>query len=192
METAINLSATGLLLILVAASSLFVMLSLNHINYIVHGELYDFGLAFSYRWAMPYWILSGIVFSFCWVNIAIALSLTFYLLKKSRVKSPHVIPQDTVLEREQCETLCEESHQSTLSDYNTFAPTESLESRSVHEPKNAPPQIDPERSEKALQIPIMENLTNQEQKIPPSSRTDEPGDKAAPSSDPHDTPSHTP
>jgi hypothetical protein len=183
METSINLSATGLLLILVAASSLFVMLSLNHINYIVHGELYNFGLEFSYRWAMPYWIFSGIVFSFCWVNIALAIALTFYLLKKSRDKSSHVIPQNPVAEKERYKTFCEKSHQSTLGEYDRFAPVESRESRSDHEPKNEPSRMDTEQSEKVLQISIMEKPTDQEQKLPHSSRTNEPGDEATRSSD---------
>ncbi len=183
METALNLSATGLLLILVAASSLFVMFSLNHINYIVHGELYNFGLQFSYRWAMPYWIFSGIVFSFCWVNISLAIALTFYLLKRSRAKAQHSIPQNPVAERDRYNTLCEKSHQSKLSEYDTFAPIESPGSRSDLEPRNEPSQMDTARAENMLQISIGEKTTDREQQIAHASRTDEAGEETALPSD---------
>lgn len=67
-----------------AAASLFIMLSLNQINYLVHGDLYNYGLQFSYVWAMPYWVLSGIVFGLCWVNIAITALAAIYVFKKGR------------------------------------------------------------------------------------------------------------
>jgi len=36
-------------------SSVFIVIMLSRIDGIVHGELYDFGLSFSYDWATPYW-----------------------------------------------------------------------------------------------------------------------------------------
>ena len=36
-------------------SSVFVVVLLGQIDGIVHGRLYDFGLTFSYDWAVPYW-----------------------------------------------------------------------------------------------------------------------------------------
>lgn len=36
-------------------SSLFVVVLLSQIDGIVHGKLYDYGLNFSYDWAVPYW-----------------------------------------------------------------------------------------------------------------------------------------
>ncbi len=84
MDTNVSPSAISVVLLLMAAASLCVMLSLNQINYIVHGDLYNYGLQFSYRWAMPYWILSGAVFGLSWTNITIAIVVTVYLFRKSR------------------------------------------------------------------------------------------------------------
>jgi hypothetical protein len=86
METQVNPSVISVVLIAMAAASLFVMLSLNQINYLVHGDLYDYGLQFSYRWAMPYWVFSGIVFGLSWVNIFIATLITLYVVKKRRTQ----------------------------------------------------------------------------------------------------------
>jgi len=82
MEADVNPSVVCVVLILMAAVSLFAMISLNQINYIVHGDLYSFGLQFSYRWAIPYWLFSGIVFGLSWMNIAIAIIVTLYIFKK--------------------------------------------------------------------------------------------------------------
>jgi len=82
MEADVNSSVVSIVLILIAAASLFAMISLNQINYIVHGDLYSFGLQFSYRWAIPYWLFSGIVFGLSWMNITIAIIVTLYIFKK--------------------------------------------------------------------------------------------------------------
>jgi hypothetical protein len=87
MDTRISPSATTVILLLMAVTSLLIMLSLNQINYMVHGDLYSFGLEFSYRWAMPYWILSGIVFGLSWTNIAVSIVFTLYIQKKSRKRA---------------------------------------------------------------------------------------------------------
>ncbi|MCW3981488.1 MAG: hypothetical protein NWF11_08470 [Candidatus Bathyarchaeota archaeon] len=183
METSINLSATGLLLILVAASSLFVMFSLNHINYIVHGELYNFGLQFSYRWAMPYWIFSGMVFSFCWVNILLSIVLTFYLLKKNREKAQHSIPQNLNVETQRSQTLSEKSQQSKLSEYDTRAATRSTGSRSDVESENEPSKMDTEQPENILQISIVDKTADREQEITQSDRSNETGEETTLPSD---------
>lgn len=87
MDTKINPSSTGAVLVTIAAASLFIMLSLNQINNMVHGELYNYGLEFTYRWAMPYWVLSGVIFGLCWLNISIATVATLYIFKKSRTQT---------------------------------------------------------------------------------------------------------
>ena len=61
------------------------MLSLSQINHIVHSDLSTYGLQFSYRWAMPYWVFSGAVFVLAWVNISVPIIAAFYILKKSRL-----------------------------------------------------------------------------------------------------------
>ena len=87
MESRVSLSATSVILLMMAATSLLIMLSLNQINYIVHGDLYSFGLQFSYRWAMPYWILSGVIFGLSWTNLTLAIIFTLYIQKRSRKKA---------------------------------------------------------------------------------------------------------
>ena len=44
-----------LALVMWLVSSVFVVFLLGQIDGIVHGRLYDFGLSFSYDWAVPYW-----------------------------------------------------------------------------------------------------------------------------------------
>ena len=117
MKTTINPSAISTILILMAAASLFIMLSLNQINYIVHGDLYNFGLQFSYRWAMPYWVFSGIIFGLSWINIAISIIVTMYIFKKTRKQklTSKNIPQ---AENKGTATLLkEEKEQTKLSEY---------------------------------------------------------------------------
>ncbi len=112
METKVNLSATRMLLIAMAAASLFIMLSLNQINYLVHGDLYNYGLQFSYVWAMPYWVFSGIVFGLCWINIAITSLAAIYVFKKGRKTVP--VNQEN---RVESGTQIEEKGQRKLSEF---------------------------------------------------------------------------
>lgn len=84
MQTNLNSSTISAVLILMAIASLITMISLNQISYIVHNDLYDFGLQFSYRWAMPYWVFSGVVFALCWGNIALSIIFTLYIFRKTR------------------------------------------------------------------------------------------------------------
>lgn len=92
MEANINLSALSAVLVAMAAGSLATMFSLTQINQIVHGELYNFGLQFSYRWALPYWLYSGIVFGLSWISISLSIVIAFYMFNKNRVKA--AAPQD--------------------------------------------------------------------------------------------------
>jgi hypothetical protein len=102
METKINPSTARVVLVTMAAASLLIMLSMNQINYIIHGDLYNYELQFSYVWAMPYWVLSGIIFGLCWVNIAITALAAIYIFK--RRKSTTDKQQKTRTEKKQIET----------------------------------------------------------------------------------------
>ncbi|UCE95177.1 MAG: hypothetical protein JSV51_05430 [Candidatus Bathyarchaeota archaeon] len=84
MQTNINPTAVSAFLILLAAGSLFTMLSLNQINYIVHGDLYNYGLQFSRIWATHYWVFSALVFALCWINITLSIVVTLHIYKRSR------------------------------------------------------------------------------------------------------------
>jgi hypothetical protein len=147
METSINLSFASVLLIIVAGSSLFVMFSLNNISQLVHNDLYHFGLQFSYRWAMPYWVFSGIVFGLCWASILVSISMTLYLLKRGR---KNTVPDYQLLQDQQVEystTSYEEGDQPNPSEYiqeadlssdDSFVP----EKDEIQSIENENPQVD--------------------------------------------------
>jgi hypothetical protein len=103
----INVNLTGLRLIIVAMAiiPLIVMVILTRIDNIIHIVLYNFGLTFSYRWAMPYWVNSGFIIGFSWFNIAASFALIFYLFR-SKIK-----PQQ----------------QQKMSDYATLVPLGAIE-----------------------------------------------------------------
>jgi len=117
MELNINPSAIGTILILMAAASVFTMFSLTQINYIVHNDLYNYNLQFSYRWAMPYWVFSGIVFGLSWVNISLSIIVTLYIFKKTR-KSASASKNTLQTKKTEAGALFrEEKEQRKLSEY---------------------------------------------------------------------------
>jgi hypothetical protein len=75
---------TSLVLVLIAFTSLISMFALTRIDNIVHKDLYNYGLRFSYKWAMPYWTMTTLVFAMGWVNIFIAIVFQFYVLLYGR------------------------------------------------------------------------------------------------------------
>lgn len=100
LKTHVNLSGFRLVLIIMAAVSLLVMLMLTQIDNIIHGVLYDFGLRFSYQWAMPYWINSGLIIGLSWFNIAASFILIYYVYKRRnsqkilQAAGDHLIKED--------------------------------------------------------------------------------------------------
>jgi hypothetical protein len=119
-----------------AVTSLLIMLSLNQINYMVHGDLYNFGLQFSYRWAMPYWILSGIVFGLSWTNIAVSIVFTLYIQKKSRTQTPASVPIPQTERTEASVLKADEKEQKKISEFLDAQTEESVlkEEATVKEP----------------------------------------------------------
>lgn len=81
MKVSVNLSIVALAMIIMAVSSLLIMVSLTQIDQIVHGDLYNFGLEFSNRWAMPYWINSGVIISLSLSNVVAAILLSYHLVR---------------------------------------------------------------------------------------------------------------
>jgi hypothetical protein len=65
-----------------AVVSVSVMIVLTQIDFIVHRVLYDFGLLFSYRWAMPYWVSSSIIIGLSWFNLIASAALVYYFIKR--------------------------------------------------------------------------------------------------------------
>ena len=68
-------------LVLWLLSSVFVLLLLHQIDSIVHSELYNFGLQFSFVWAQPYWAFFRLIYIFLLIPMtfsAAALGLDFW------------------------------------------------------------------------------------------------------------------
>jgi len=75
-------------MIITTFTSLLIIILLNQIDQIVHVVLYQFGLQFSYRWVWPYWIYSGIIVGFSWLNIIASIGLVNSFLKGRRQSVP--------------------------------------------------------------------------------------------------------
>jgi hypothetical protein len=74
-------SISYLLLALGIAATGFSAFFLNRLNYIVHSELYRYGLRFSEEWAMPYWRYANTILSLLGLATAttvISISLIFF------------------------------------------------------------------------------------------------------------------
>ena len=80
----IDITAVVAILITVALVSLIGIVGLLQINNLIFQDLYDFGLVFSNRWAMPFWTYSGIIVGLSWVNIGAAMALTFHVFRRRR------------------------------------------------------------------------------------------------------------
>ncbi len=87
MKVSINLSGVIFALAAMAVVSVLVMVVLIQIDHIVHGVLYNFGLTFSYRWATPYWVSSGLIVGLSWFNIVADIALIYYVFKRRKKPS---------------------------------------------------------------------------------------------------------
>jgi len=72
----------SIVLILMAGASLVSMLGTLRIDSIINHDLYDYGLQFSTKWAVPYWTTAGIVFSMGWLIILTAIAFELHLVKQ--------------------------------------------------------------------------------------------------------------
>lgn len=80
-------------LILWLISSFFTIFLLGRIDWIVHDNLYDFGLQFSHDWATPYWILSRLIYVCLAIPScfsAVLLGLDFW----KKINSKRYVSQD--------------------------------------------------------------------------------------------------
>jgi len=76
--------AVSLVLVITTFASLLSMISTLKIDQIVHGDLYNYDLKFSYQWAIPYWTMTTMVFVTCWFNIIASIAFQFYVLIYAR------------------------------------------------------------------------------------------------------------
>lgn len=78
-------------LVLWIVSSVFVVFLLSKIDGIVHGELYNFGLQFSFAWASPYWaIMRWIYVGLLVPSVLSGVALVFGSLNRDD-RNKHVI-----------------------------------------------------------------------------------------------------
>jgi hypothetical protein len=78
----------SLILILMAGASLVSMLATLSIDHIVNHDLYDYGLQFTTKWAVPYWTMSAVVFSMGWLIIVTAVAFELHLVVHSLRRHP--------------------------------------------------------------------------------------------------------
>lgn len=70
-------------LVLWLVSAIFVVVLLGRIDWIVHHELYDFGLQFSPEWAVNYWAAVRMIYVF--IAVPVVLSVTYFGLEVWRL-----------------------------------------------------------------------------------------------------------
>lgn len=68
--------------VLVALSLFAFFCLMSKIDFIVHGTLYDYGLQFSFEWAIDYWIVYTVAF----VVFSVIVSLMYWLGSKKTMK----------------------------------------------------------------------------------------------------------
>ena len=152
----------SLVLVIVAASSLVSMIGLFQVDRIVNQDLYQYGLKFSYVWAMPYWTITKLIFATGWFNIIAAIAFHLYILaygqKETQQIEPHTEKQ--AYNTEIIETTPIIKEEKTEPEPET-KPTEPVEQQKEQELK---PTESVEEKPKEAQAPITETQTQAEEK----------------------------
>jgi uncharacterized Zn-finger protein len=78
-----------LVVIVWIVSSVFVMFLVNKLDAIVHGELYDYGLQFSFAWATPFWSFERLIYVCLAVpSVLGGIVLVLDFLKRGKIETP--------------------------------------------------------------------------------------------------------
>lgn len=148
----------SLVLVLMAACSLFSMVGLLQLDNIVHRDLYNFGLHFSYAWAVPYWNLMNFVFAMGWLNIIAAIAFQSYLIIQRRKTvtslAAEVEEQSPQAEIDRTESVEEQGNQ-----------VESQDERGVETPEESETEhkeMKSEAQEESEKIPIIIGVSPEE------------------------------
>ena len=81
--------ATSWAFVLIAATSLALMITLYQIDWTIRSALNNYELPFSYDWAVPYWKFMQVGFALGWINIATAFAVQAYNIRmKRKAKQP--------------------------------------------------------------------------------------------------------
>jgi len=158
----IGFSAISAVLVIVAASSLISMIGLFQIDRIVNQDLYQYGLEFSYAWAMPYWTITKLIFATGWFNIIAAIAFHLYILAYGQKETQQIEPQTEkqVYNTEIIETTPIIKEEKTEPEPET-KPTEPVEQQKEQELK---PTETVEEKPKEAQAPVTETQTQAEEK----------------------------
>lgn len=114
-----GLTPITLVPLLMAAFSLVSMIGTLQVDRIVHGQLYNYGLQFSYQWAGPYWTVTALIFAMGWFNILSALAFQIYVVTYERRQATAFVAavrneiMRIRMQQPQPETLPVEENQST-------------------------------------------------------------------------------
>ncbi len=108
-------NVASVVVVLMAASSLFLMVCLLQIDRTVHHDLYLYGLQFSYQWARPYWIMVRAAFALAWFNIIAAITVQLYTVTFRRREVEQLVA-DVAKELRKIEARPKESGRPTLPD----------------------------------------------------------------------------
>jgi len=99
-------SPVSWVVVLMAASSLVMMICLLQIDRIVDGDLYGYGLRFSSSWAGPYSSLVWVAFVLGWFNIVAAVGVHLYSITFRRKEVEMLVREAEIeMRRQQVEEL---------------------------------------------------------------------------------------
>ena len=79
-----------LVIVVWIVSSVFSMLLLSRLDGIVHGDLYDYGLQFSFDWAVPFWSFERLIYVCLALPCVLGGFVLFFDFWKSRDRAPVV------------------------------------------------------------------------------------------------------
>jgi hypothetical protein len=74
----------NLVLVVMAATSLVIMVAAYFADIMVNGDLYYYGLYFNVDWYLPFKNLIGLVYAMAWVNIVVAIGFQMYRIRTIR------------------------------------------------------------------------------------------------------------
>ena len=160
----------SIVLILMAGASLVSMLGTLRIDSIINHDLYNYGLQFSTKWAVPYWTTAGIVFSMGWLIILTAIAFELHLVKqwlhkRSKPETPTVCQEPVQTETPRIEAEQNIPEETTQNETPNETPMTEPEQNVSEEPvQTETPIMEPEQDipEETTQneTPIMESEPN--------------------------------
>jgi hypothetical protein len=82
---------TRIALIVWLVSAVFVVFTLNRLDTIVHKDLYDYGLQFSFAWATPFWNFENFIYIILAVPAVLTcVSLTLDFFRRGKSELPTI------------------------------------------------------------------------------------------------------